>query len=359
MKERCLIVSSLMAEHKTNYVYNMLALIKKFHANGDELVFMFPKAKTNAEWVDEIRQEGCKVYFLDYNPYSLNNVKFIKKIIKDENINIVQSDYTGWDITVKLAKPFIPTIWYERMRVNDKDTVKKLENLIKYKIVGAFNTFSVGISDDVYHSLCNLSKESRCEKIYNAFDPSRFSLSYPKADNDIKTYLMFSYSPKVKGTDIVCDAFEEFNRDSVKAKLIIVSHGINDDYLNGRYKQTPEWLTVEKPRSDVEYYYSRADSFISASRSEGFSYALLEAVYMGIRCIASDIPGTAWSERFKGVRYFKSGDSASLLEALENDIDSNINKEDAEFNRQKILTDFSFENWVEQVYALHKKVLNR
>ena len=81
MKERCLIVSSLMAEHKTNYVYNMLALIKKFHANGDELVFMFPKAKTNAEWVDEIRQEGCKVYFLDYNPYSLNNVKFIKKII--------------------------------------------------------------------------------------------------------------------------------------------------------------------------------------------------------------------------------------------------------------------------------------
>ena len=359
MKERCLIIASLMAEHKTNYVYNMLALIKKFHANGDEIVFIFPKAKTNAEWVDEIRQEGCKVYFLDYKPYSLSNVNFVRKIIKDEKINLVQSDYTGWDITVKLAKPFIPTIWYERMRVNDKDTVKKIENLIKYKIVGAFNTFSVGISDDVYNSLCFLSNKKRCEKIYNAFDTSRFSLSYQKVENDIKTYLMFSYSPMVKGTDIVCDAMEELNRDGVKARLIIVSHGVNDDYLNSRYKQLPEWLTVEKPRSDVEYYYSRADSFISASRSEGFSYALLEAIYMGMGCIASDIPGTSWSERFRGVKYFKSGDSNSLLETLKQDINSNISKENADFNRQKTLTDFSFDNWVEKVYQLHKKVLNR
>lgn len=357
MKERCLIISSFMAEHKTNYVYCMLALIKKFHANGDEIVFVFPKAKTNAEWVDEIRQAGCKVYFLEYKPYSLNNIRFVRRIIKEERINLVQSDYTGWDITVKLAKPFMPTIWYERMRVNDKDTVKKYENLIKYKLIGAFNTFPVGISDDVYTSLCRLSYKKRCEKIYNSLDVSRFDLSRPKVKNDIKTYLMFSYSPTVKGADIVCDAMEELNRNSLKAKLIIVSHGVNDDYLKSRYKQLPEWLTVEKPRSDVEYYYSLADSFISASRSEGFSFSLLEALYMGMGCIASDIPGTAWSQGFKGVGYFKSGDSNSLLEVLEKDLDCNISKEDAEFNKEKTLTDFSFENWVEQVFSLHKKVM--
>lgn len=359
MKERCLIISSFMAEHKTNYVYCILALIKKFHQNGDEIVFIFPKAKMSASWVDEIRQEGCKVYFLEYKPYSLNNINFVKKIIRDEKINLVQSDYTGWDITVKLAKPFMPTIWYEMMRVNDKDRVKKYENLIKYKIIGAFYTYPVGISDDVYNSLCRLSYKSRCKKIYNSLDASRFDLSRPRAKNSVKTYLMFSYSPMVKGVDIVCDAMEELNRNGVKAKLIIVSHGANDDYLNNRYKKLPEWLTVETPRSDVQHYYLLADSFISASRSEGFSFSLLEALYTGMGCVVSDIPGTAWSESFKGIRYFKSGNSGSLVEALKNDIEFEINQEEVDFNRQKTLKDFSFDGWVDQVFGFHKKILNK
>ena len=81
MKERCLLISSFMAEYKGCYINNIMVLIKKFHENGDEIVFIFPKAKEKVSWLDEIADLGCKVYLLEYKPYSLDNIKFIRKII--------------------------------------------------------------------------------------------------------------------------------------------------------------------------------------------------------------------------------------------------------------------------------------
>ena len=46
MTERCLLVSSFMAEYKGGYINSIIKLVKKMHENGDEIVFIFPKAKT-------------------------------------------------------------------------------------------------------------------------------------------------------------------------------------------------------------------------------------------------------------------------------------------------------------------------
>lgn len=360
MKERCLLVSSFMAEYKGSYIYSIIALIKKMHKNGDEMVLVFPKAKSEVAWVEEIKALGCKVCFLDYNPYSLNNISFIRKIVKNEKINIIHSDFTGWDITVKLACPFMPTIWHERMRVNDKNKIKRIANLIKYRIIGAFKTYPVGISDDVYQAVSRLAGRKKTTKIFNALDTSRFDLTLPKKKNELKTYLMFSYTPFVKGVDIVCDAFEKYNGEKIKAKLIIVSHGECDKYLAQRYTNPPDWLNIEKPREDVQCFYNMADVFISASRSEGFSQSLIEALYLGLSTIVSDIPGTAWSQGFKGSIYFKSGDSQSLLEAITTEQSlEKINERDVLFNQSTIINDFSVEKWAEKIIALHKKVLKK
>ncbi len=357
MKERCLLISSFMAEYKGCYINNIMVLIKKFHENGDEIVFIFPKAKEKVSWLDEIADLGCKVYLLEYKPYSLDNIKFIRKIVKEEKINLIYSDFTGWDNTVKFAKPFMPAIWHERMRVNDKDTVKKIYNLFKYRVIGAIKTYPVGISDDVYNAVNRLAGRNRSSKIYDAVSVERFDMTIPRSENKIKKYLMFSYTPFVKGVDIAFDAFEKLNESEIKAKLVLVSHGACDDYVKERYPVIPQWLEVKKPREDVEHYYFDCDTFISASRSEGFSMSLMEALYTGMDAIVSDIPGTSWSQNFKSTSFFESGSAESLLNALNNSQNKKICAQDIAFNREKVDNEYSPDSWAENVIELHKKVL--
>lgn len=358
MTERCLLISSFMAEYKGGYINSVIKLIEKIHRNGDEIVFIFPKAKTKAAWTEELKNLGCKVYFLEYRPYSLNNIKFIRKVVKDEKINLIHSDFTGWDNTVKLAKPFVPAIWHERMRVNDRDTVKKIYNIFKYRFIGGIKTYPVGISDDVYNAVRRLSGGNRAEKIYDAAAVDRFDMSLQRKENEIKKYLMFSYSYNVKGVDIAFDAMEKLNKDGIRTILRLVSHGECDEYVKGRYGDSlPGWLELRKPREDVEHHYFDCDCFISASRSEGFGQALMEAIYTGMSTIVSDIPGTSWSKDFKGVTFFKSGDSDALLEALEKNQDYKISEQDIEFNQKKVNEEYSVDRWVDNVIALHKKIL--
>ncbi|MCQ2479412.1 MAG: glycosyltransferase family 4 protein [Clostridia bacterium] len=357
MKERCLLVSSFMAEYKGCYINNLIVLINKFHANGDEITLIFPKAKSRASWLGELTALGCKVYLLEYKPYSLDNIKFIRKIVKEEKINLIYSDFTGWDNTVKFAKPFMPAIWHERMRVNDKDTAKKLYNLFKYRIIGGIKTYPVGISDDVYETVNRLAGRNRSYKIYNAVSVDRFDMTLPRKENEIKKYLMFSYTPFVKGVDIAFDAFERLNQDEIKAKLVVVSHGACDDYIKERYPALPQWLEVKKPREDVEHYYFECDTFISASRSEGFSMALMESLYTGMSAIVSDIPGTSWSQNFKGTSFFESGNSEALLNAVKENLNGKISVQDIAFNQKKIIDEYSPDRWADNVIELHKKVL--
>lgn len=358
MTERCLLVSSFMAEYKGSYINNIIKLINKMHENGDEIVFIFPKAKMQALWTEELKELGCKVYFLEYRPYSLNNINFIRKVVKEEKINLIYSDFTGWDNTVKLAKPFMPAIWHERMRVNDRDTAKKIYNYFKFRVIGAIRTYPIGISDDVYNSVNRLAGRNRTTKIYNATSVDRFDMSIERKENKIKKYLMFSYSHNVKGVDLAFDAMEKLNRDEIKAILALVSHGECDEYVKSRYGDNlPEWLEMRKPREDVERHFFDCDCFISASRSEGFCQSLMEAIYTGMSTIVSDIPGTSWSKDFRGVTFFKSGNSDSLYDAVVKNQNYRISEEDIEFNRKKVEEEYSVDRWVDNVISLHKKIL--
>ena len=357
MTERCLLVSSFMAMYKGGYINSIIRLIEKMHSNGDEVVFIFPESEQRAPWLDEIEALGCKVYLLKYRPYSLDNIKFIKKVVNEEKINLIYSDFTGWDNTVKLAKPFMPAIWHERMRVNDKDTVKKLYNIFKYRVIGAVRTYPVGISDDVYNAVNRLSWGNRASKIYDAAAVGRFDMTLPRQKNEIKKYLMFSYTPFVKGVDLAFDAMEKLNENEIKAKLVLVSHGACDNYVKERYPVLPPWLELNQPREDVEKYYFDCDCFVSASRSEGFSQSLMEALYTGMSAVVSDIPGTSWSKDFKGVTFFESGNADSLYDVLLKNCDYEISPQDADSNRDRVEEEYSVERWADNVIALHKKIL--
>ncbi len=68
---------------------------------------------------------------------------------------------------------------------------------------------------------------------------------------------------------------------------------------------------------DLPACYRAADLYLSASRSDGSSVSLLEAMACGLPALVSDIPGNReWVAADENGWWFRSGDAVSLTEAI-------------------------------------------
>ena len=348
MQIRCLTLASFAAPYASTYVHSTLALDEEMYKRGNTMTYVFPKEAADKPWIKSFQERGRKIYFIDFKPYSIGNIRAIRKIIRQENINIIHSHFAGWDITAKIANPFVPCIWHERMNVDVKNKLKKIKNMIKFKFFGAIRTFSVGVSDVMYESIKSLVGEKKCMSLPNAVDLERFD-EKENYESETTKILMFGWAPIVKGVDTACSAMEEIKKENINAELYIVSQEMCDEYLKKRYKILPDYIKILPPNSNVTEYYVMADVFLSASRSEGFSCSLLEALYSGLPVIVSDIETTKWSGDFNGSFFFKTADASSLTEAIKEFISSDIDVNRLKENRARIAKDYSREGWVNKV----------
>lgn len=347
---RCAVVASYYGPYYSNFVASLYAFNKMMIGNNNYVIYVFPKEVEQYEWVEKL-QETNKIYYLDYNPYSFNNFKALRKIFKTEKINLIYSHMCGWDFTAHFAAPRTPIIWHMRMGVNNIDKKKKIKNWIKFNILGFGKTYHIAVSEPVTHAINSFKPHNKCITIRNALDFSRITKKELNAEKkEIKNILMFGWQPHTKGLDVVLDACENAIDGGKHFKLLVSAQDATYEYVNQRYDEVPNWLELLEPTSNVASLYSKADIMISASRSEGFSFALAEAIYSGLITVVSDIPGTSWSSEFAARYEFISGDPNSLKIALEKALDYDITAAEQQ-NNQKILEDkYSMDFWVEAVY---------
>ncbi len=93
----------------------------------------------------------------------------------------------------------------------------------------------------------------------------------------------------IKGTDLLVDAFMQFDR-AAPVELLIA--GLIDrpwaEALRERAQQDPRIRFIGRS-SQARSFLSSLDVFVLPSRSEGMSNALLEAMAGGLPCIATDV----------------------------------------------------------------------
>ena len=125
--------------------------------------------------------------------------------------------------------------------------------------------------------------------------PNGVSLSLPKRIrfyNNI-TVILAARLDYQKGIDILLRAWAEILKAEHKVKLLILGYGP----LEKELKQLASSLNINKfvdfigLVSDPENYLKKSDIFILPSRAEGMSNALLEAMCIGLACIATNIDG--------------------------------------------------------------------
>lgn len=356
---RCAVVASYYGPYYSNFVASLYAFNEMMLQNNNYVVYVFPKEVEQFEWVEKL-QKTNKVYYLDYNPYSFNNFNSLRKIFKTEKINLIHSHMCGWDFTAHFAAPFTPIIWHMRMGVDNINKKKRIKNWIKFNILGFGKTYHIAVSEPVTQAINSFKPKNQCVTIRNALDFTRLILKpINNFNNECKKILIFGWEPTVKGLDITLDACEKLAVESKNFKLLVSAQEQTYRYVNNRYVKLPDWLELLEPTSDVASLYNNADIMISASRSEGFSFALAEAIYSGLVTVVSDIPGTSWSSEFDARYEFTSGDSDSLKCALESALDYNISTYEQNSNRQILEQKYSMVAWCDSVYNELIKIINK
>ena len=129
-----------------------------------------------------------------------------------------------------------------------------------------------------------------------------------------------SWEPRY-GIDTVLEGFTLAARRDPSLRLILAGDGSLRSWVLAEVEASGLgeriWLPGYVPYRDLPMLYHAADLYLSASRSDGSSVSLLEAMACGLPALVSDIPGNReWVEPGVSGLRFPAGDAVRLSQIL-------------------------------------------
>ena len=348
---------SIVCDYASIYSGNFIPSVFYFADSikkNNNVIFLFPNEAKDREWLKKIKDEGFDVLL-----FSRKKKEFIADIrlaSKKTKPDLVYYHF----VSPALGKiPFL----FKKTRLcfhihSDFDGGKKPSVFVSLK--NNFFDFFIKRKSIYFYVSTDLMSKSKAKIKYhipNGLVKYKFCTSC----NDAKlstiskleepVFLAFAWSPYVKGIDVLCKAFNKFSQ-SHKSTLLLVYR------KDGGKKELTSFLesngislqniTMLPPVENVNYYYSKCNCFVSSSRSEGFSYSVLEAISLDKTVIISDIPGTVWANEFNYVISFKTENVDSLVEAMEKATYLEHSKNENKKN-SKLLQNYSIEKWFKDI----------
>jgi glycosyltransferase involved in cell wall biosynthesis len=129
-----------------------------------------------------------------------------------------------------------------------------------------------------------------------------------------------SWEP-VYGIDVLLDGFTRAARQDPDLRLLLLGGGsqagLVHQVIQGSGLGDRIHLAGQISQNDLPRLYQSADLYLSASRSDGSSVSLMEALASGLPALVSDIPGNKeWIENGRQGWLFTDGDAAALAARL-------------------------------------------
>ena len=362
--DKLLFVCSYSAPYGGNFIPSLLALEAKLGAYGIKCVYAFPKEAEGRSWSAQLKAAGKEIVYIDFHLSRMGFVKELEAITAEKQISIIYAHFASilpLEIFAYLHKNIRVFIHIHSDFTAGRTSYKQTaQHFLLYKLFSSrVHFFSVSPAFVDYNP-------KRISFVPNGLAKDRLSCEHKGGASIRKQYQVtddeilceiFGWSQIVKGVDIAVNAVKLLNeRDKLPIKLAIVggtTTPIEDmkKWISEHTECTGNepYLLYFEPSEDVFSYHEAADILLSASRSEGFSYSILEMLSLGKRCVISNILGTEWAQKYETAFVFETENVSSCAEAVCKAVDSGTKSSVEVANA--IQDEYSITCWTDAIVA--------
>jgi glycosyltransferase involved in cell wall biosynthesis len=348
-----------------------LKLCVQKYINNDKYEILYCCIKNIGAIGEEIIKNGGNVISLDTNDkfYNLITTYKIYKLAKKMKPDLIQSALFNANFHARIVGILIkvPVIIEE----HGMYVWKRWYHIFVDKALSCFTYKIIVPSKSVKDFLTAQGKINydKIEVLYNCVDLDSSGLKTTKdkekkrlgaGENDFVIGAVGNLR-KEKGYDILLDAFKIVLGEHGKVMLFIVGDG----YLYDSLVKKAKTLSIEKnvvflgKRSDISGFLKALDLFVMPSLSEGLGTALLEAVSLGVPCIASEVGGIKEiSKEQNEVILVKPNNAKALADAIINKIKNREEIEEYICSPNKLKEIFTPEFYIKSLEGIYNKALN-
>ena len=354
-----------------NFIGSLIDLGRDLKKDNHNLYFIFPEAPNTLSensWVHWLENEGFKVY-LTKHKVGDEALAFLKSVIGENNIDILHLHFGMYHrIVSDHAKLLGVKIFvHDHMEFNPEVSLAKQKfycalTSLKYKM----NNISIVC---VNQRKCKSYLFAKRFFIPNGISFSRNVTTFATREemrnriglkDNQKLCLFLGWHLHTKGVDVAFKAIEKLSKSNPDIVLGIVGYSGNpsDDKLNSIKEFTgvdprSSFIKFLESTDDIFAYHKAADVYLSASRTESFSYAVLEAISQHTPLVVSDIPATVWAHSYDKTFVYPTEDYNLCAKAIEQAIQLDRN---APSNSNEFVEKYSIENWctaIKNIYEIN------
>ncbi|NOU10111.1 MAG: glycosyltransferase [Nitrospira sp.] len=325
--------------------------------------------------MSKLDEEGIGYGFV---PRKRNVVGQVRGLLSDREPVILHSHFYNFDLTAVLLKyaafKNAGIVWHYHSR-SGHGIKRRIKDVLKNRLLfNLLGDYCIAVGDGVYKDIRDAGIASgKSILVYNGVNIDRFtkkqevSLKVRKnlgiSEEDI-VLLLLGRNPFVKGLDIFFRAAEELSRKYKHCKFLVVGGDQTREFASqwSSGSKLGEALRVIDPVEDFSMLLNGVDVFVSASRREGFPYAVIEAMATERLILCSDIESIHQTlGRSNGVWLYPSEDWEMLAELMEKSVrlPSDERQSFGLINRQHVVENYSLVQWSERIGQLYKEIIAR
>lgn len=290
----------------------------------------------------------------------------VAKYVKKNKIDIVHcNSFNAPELLIlsKIVNPkckIVSTIH----GMNQFRNITKRKVLLKKWVCDQF----IGISDAVTKDIINagIDKE-KVVRVYNGIETKKYECARRKKydPNAIVMGCVARIMPDVKGQDVLLAAVKNI-KERYPYIMTLFAGGVAEDQ-RASFRKLKEYVTENSLEKNVKFignvdnvpeFLNKIDICIVPSRSEGFGLALVEALSMGVPCIASNTAGPKEIILNEGMgQLFENGNANSLSDEIEKVISRYDDIKEQVWNRKgQVSKKYSIENMCEKLLEVYRKI---
>lgn len=352
-----------------NFISSLVELGRMMKKQKHQLSFIFPENKNTIKdnsWIEWLRREGFTVRLLKQGEGEKAELEFLKNVIAQDAIDILHIHFGLFiDICRKYSKILgVKILIHDHMDfpVGSNLFAQHVKNSLRSVIYRKKGMAIVCVNP--YKARTYLF--ARCWYVPNGLsfirnvDRSMSREECRKAQGikkDEKVCLVLGWNVYLKGIDIVVKAINEINKEGTKILLCIAGMGSPPDQERTEIitettgiNAFSSWIKYLPSREDMFAYHRAADVFVSASRSEAFSYGILEAISQNRPVVVSDIKGTKWCHMYNKALSYPSENYQMCADAIRKALAITDN----ESNAGEIVKKYSIKKWCRRIMQIYK-----